>query len=525
MDNYTVSGSSAPCLVQTHPAYPQERSSASMGSHRVTPCEHIDLSDMASGATCSEYGRLQRLVGTLSVGTLSTRKVSGVPAQNQAVTTAVHHALKAFLENDIGLCRKFVQPPNPDCDNSYAPRVIRFFPVVAGILIDALLGKRVPVTESDDGLVGDVLKDSEVKAVFFQLMDATFFGLSGSRKSMANKLLGTFKHHPDGTYDAIVDGIISHRKSLPELQVAMDRHPLTRGFPACYLPMLFGSMDDYFLGADAQNFAANTVHNLCTGFAGLLERSLRGDLQPVSLEILHQIHQLLTKDVKTWHGSSLTPTNVFGTTHLFDIPKEKFTSSGYEEMILFTHVCDQEYDEMNEISPENHPVFNIRGYVSPNDKCPGKVTVRTFSVDPVKGAIRRTKLLKKVLVDYSKALEITSEPTAVRFAIAWLTKRLMFLHYFADGNGRTIVYLINRELLRHNQPPSIILDADSITAKSATEFAHIIMEGQRRFMGIQANKYPTFFNPRIPCFYDQAEGKLLEYLGGCPRIAPDWASP
>ena len=86
------------------------------------------------------------------------------------------------------------------------------------------------------------------------------------------------------------------------------------------------------------------------------------------------------------------------------------------------------------------------------------------------------------------------------------------LHYFLDGNRRTIVFVINRELLRNGQSCSIILDADSITAKSSAEFSQVIKEGQDRFMGIQRNKHATFFNPPIPCFHDQVQSKVYGYI-------------
>ncbi|USE35691.1 hypothetical protein [Endozoicomonas sp. SCSIO W0465] len=514
MDSDKISGSPNPCFVQTHPAYQQERAGGRMGSYHVTPCEKGGLSGVDSGPGFKEDGRGQPLTGRLSVVDVLNQKAFSQKAaiQKTEMKARVQNALQTLLENDIKLCKKFVRPSKPDCDNSYTPRFIRFFPVVSGILIDALIKAREPVIEYDYELVGDVLKDREVKAVFLQLMSLTFSKLDGGKKLSADYLLGVFKEHPGGCYGAVIDGIISHRRFLPELQVAMDRNQITRGFPAVYFPMLFGSTDDYYLGADAQNFDANTVHNLGQAFASMLEQLHGDDLQPVTLEILHQIHQLLTKDVKTCFGQPILPTYDFYESHVFDIPKEKFTSDGYLEMMLFVKECNQKYQVMDNLFADNLPVFHICGYYSRNDASPGKITVRTYSDEPDKGNNRKKEVLIRLLVDHTKVLKSTSAPEAVRLSIARLAKRLMFLHYFADGNGRTTVYLINRELLRNGQSPSIILDADSITTKSSAEFSQIIKAGQDRFKGIQRNKYPSFFNPPIPCFYDQVQSKLRGYI-------------
>lgn len=211
-----------------------------------------------------------------------------------------------------------------------------------------------------------------MKAVFLQLMSATFSELDGSKKSQADNLLDAFKKH-HGCYDAVVDGMISYRKSLPELQAALDRNPLTRGFPACYFPMLFGSKDDYYLGADAHNFEANAVHNLCIAFASLLGQSFCGDLEPLNLKIIGDIHQLLTKDVKTWLGEPISPTYNSAETYVFDIPKEKFTFSGHQEMMTFVNECDRQYRVMDKLSPFNLLTFDISGFDEPNHESPGIV--------------------------------------------------------------------------------------------------------------------------------------------------------
>ncbi|WP_422461615.1 MULTISPECIES: hypothetical protein [unclassified Endozoicomonas] len=509
MDSNKISGLPDSCIVQTYHSYQQERAGGRMGSYYVTPCEHDDLSGADSGSNLQEDGRMRRLAERFSAIATVTQPVS---AQKIEVKTRVQSALQAFLKHDIEFCRQFVQPANPDCDKSFTPRFIRFFPVVSGILIDALVAKGESATDSDFELAGDVLKDTEVKTVFFQLIRATFSGLDSSRKTTADHLLKAYRKYPDGCYDAIVDGIISHRKSLPELQVAMDRNRLTRGFPVCYFSMLFGSKDDYYLGIDAQNYDANTVHNLCQAFASLLEQSRRGDLEPVNLLILNQIHQRLTKDVKSWYGDPISPTYDFSASHVFDIPKEKFTPSGYQEMMLFVQSCDQKYRGMDKLSPDNHAIFHICGYHAPNHEKPGKVTVRAYCDEPDKGNVRKKNVLINVLVDHRKALHRTPTPEDVRLSTARLAKRLMLLHYFLDGNGRTIIYLINRELLRNGQPPSIILDADAIAAKSSAEFSQMIKEGQDLFIGIQRNQQPALSNPPSLCFHDQAKRRLHGYL-------------
>ena len=37
---------------------------------------------------------------------------------------------------------------------------------------------------------------------------------------------------------------------------------LPKVFPMCYFPMLFGSKEDFYLGPDAHNFGANTIHTI-----------------------------------------------------------------------------------------------------------------------------------------------------------------------------------------------------------------------------------------------------------------------
>ncbi|WBA88093.1 hypothetical protein [Endozoicomonas sp. GU-1] len=225
MDNDKISGLP---VVQTYHSYQQERAGGRMGSYHVAPCEHDDLSGAGSGSNLQEDGRMRRLAERFAASATVTQPVS---AQKIEVKTSVQCALQAFLKHDIEFCRQFVRPANPDCDKSFTPRFMRFFPVVSGILIDALVAKGESATDRDYELAGDALKDSEVKTVFFQLIRATFSRLDSSRKTTADHLLKAYKKYPDGCYDAIVDGIISHRKSLPELQVAMDRIGLPVDFP------------------------------------------------------------------------------------------------------------------------------------------------------------------------------------------------------------------------------------------------------------------------------------------------------
>lgn len=66
-----------------------------------------------------------------------------------------------------------------------------------------------------------------------------------------------------------------------------------------------------------------------------------------------------------------------------------------------------------------------------------------------------------------------------------LVQKLVRLHPFQDGNGRTFcMQLLNRELLRHNTYPTILYNPNCFEGFSAGEMVQEIIAGQTRFVKV-----------------------------------------
>ena len=408
-------------------------------------------------------------------------------------------SLESYYKKNSDIYESFLSVDSPDRFTGSSAQICKILPLCTGICIDLVLEKMSASDASDPvDLTRRVFNNQALIAQFRSL-----FVFANAKNPCKPYGMELFKNLEKGSWSLflqIANGILEHRNILPSLQEALDSNPLTKGFPAHHFVMLFGSENDCLLGPDAHNFGPYTMHGIATGLKALLDSLAGDDIPRPDLAVLTQLRGSFESNVRTEFGQPIEPANKFAVGHAYHTPRAKFSEDGKRELLNINVKCDQGY------AIENR-VFYIRGIYMVNTDYPDKVTITAYSGD------RKLQLINEAFKEYNLSIRQAGRNDGhKRVAIALLIKKLLMLHYFLDGNGRSCILLMTRELLRNGMRPSIILDADSITAKSSKELAQIIEQGQQRFVSIIENQNPLFLDPNHETFYKTTYHRIRQYF-------------
>ena len=437
---------------------------------------------------------------------------STVQIQNLSEPSAVPGELSASAPQDCDICFQ-----------DEIRKVIRFFPIVAGIIFEKLIESRGSVSEGDYEQVKQLLKSDSVKEAFFQLMAQAFSNLKDDVNKFAQKLLSSYKDSLDH-YELMIDGMVKYRKSLSELQEVLDKNSLTKGFSGDDFFMFFSSVKAFGLGKYAENSGINKLYAIAEASRKMLESDIVQSPSAENYEFMH--HQLISgvfnefgkslelcsqgsifhemksntceTTLESLHQESLlmlvAPESFHHSIDVgFSVQRHLFSQHGIDEMLEFVKMVN-----------ENREIIRVKGIESDSAS-------RQVDIFIMLHYSSKYEQLENAFSRYNAKLSVTSSQDDILLAIARLAKELMLLHYFGDGNKRVITFLINRELVRNNLTPSIV-DMSLLVPKSTEEFAKAMKEGQARFESLKQKGYPDPFNSSEPSFHDQAQSKLHEYL-------------
>lgn len=100
------------------------------------------------------------------------------------------------------------------------------------------------------------------------------------------------------------------------------------------------------------------------------------------------------------------------------------------------------------------------------------------------------KTINAVLLDYETDVkEAEKNEDKIRLAIVKMVQNIERIHPFTDANGRTLdMLLLNRELIRHGQNPTLMDDPNNIDYLDTKTIAMFVKIGQQRYEDLVSGK-------------------------------------
>nr|MDT0250296.1 Fic family protein [Endozoicomonas sp.] len=103
---------------------------------------------------------------------------------------------------------------------------------------------------------------------------------------------------------------------------------------------------------------------------------------------------------------------------------------------------------------------------------------------------QNSEIVKEYIESYNTGISNCQTDDKKIRVIAELCRNLEVIHWFADGNARTIGYLlVNQLLLSNGLSPSVIKDANYFDGWSVDQLASMICEGQQKFQGLRSSSH------------------------------------
>jgi hypothetical protein len=228
------------------------------------------------------------------------------------------------------------------------------------------------------------------------------------------------------------------------------------------------------------------------------------ETEQLSYELTDEIHRIATGHFATGHEKDVsknfrTPSNILKISQdrkKNGLPGLDGLTNGLPALINGLSVGTLTYQGLLEITKEPYKSwYSLKNRTHLRDKNfdPTHV-IATFSDNNCKNEGHAIATIKKIIEEYHQNLEVAikaKDRIKQLQCIIKLASDYARYHPYTDGNNRTAVCILNRELQKHGFPLAILSDPNELEGHSQAELFTKICQGMQNFLRVKAGApYP-----------------------------------
>jgi hypothetical protein len=284
--------------------------------------------------------------------------------------------------------------------------------------------------------------------------------------------------------DVLRDPQLLQRKRIEQgetlVAASMSKHEKLRGFPKQHIWKML---------MDAKHHKTRGKYGFENekGYMGAMMNSLHlmlgtVDQKPLSADLYEQLHDAAVRGVSDREGlpmeQSYRSDRAYGAA--FGLDMDTWSPGGHAEL-LAKYRRRAESDEFVGHMLEKHPDKMLKR----SDDGQQLLGRQDFRVRPL-GPVEAHDIAKGVISRYHNEIESAENEDERLTAIARICQDLDQLHLFADGNIRTVVFLLlNKLLLEQGFSPVIMHEPNVFDGKSVSELKALIKAGQAKYESVK----------------------------------------
>ncbi len=223
------------------------------------------------------------------------------------------------------------------------------------------------------------------------------------------------------------------------------------------------------------------------------------ETEKLSYELTDEIHQIATGHLEKGGSNFRTPSNISNISSnnmLHGLPAVKELTNGLPALIGDNTVGSLTYQGFLEITKEPYNSwYGLKNRTTfKNENFDPADVIATFSNYNCENEEQAIATIKIIIEEYHKNMDVVikaNDRTKQLQCIIKLASDYARFHPYIDGNNRTAVCILNRELQKHRFPLTILNDPNQLEGHSQAELFEKVCQGMQNFLIVKAGKpYP-----------------------------------